>query len=81
MPDLARPLMAHDEVLSSYYGRFDRGVEHYVAGSWRAARDDLAWCHTVAPHDRPAAVLLEYMAESNFEAPANWRGFRHLTSK
>ena len=40
------------------------------------AREYLVWCYAQNPADRPAVVLLEYMAAKRFAAPKGWLGCR-----
>ena len=35
-----------------------------------------SWCYAQNPADRPAVVLLEYMAAKRFAAPKGWLGCR-----
>ena len=39
-------------------------------------RQYLVWCYAQNPADRPAVVLLEYMAAKRFAAPKGWLGCR-----
>ena len=52
------------------------GVECYLNGDWVWAREYLVWCYGQNPADRPAVVLLEYMAAKRFAAPKGWLGCR-----
>ncbi|EFJ49622.1 hypothetical protein VOLCADRAFT_89530 [Volvox carteri f. nagariensis] len=67
---------------------FDRGFHAYRTGNWpeaqrwleltrTALRDDLGQTRV----DGPSDVLLRFMAEHNFTAPASWKGYRELTEK
>jgi hypothetical protein len=38
-------------------------------------------CSSAVLGDGPSITLLEYMKERNYKAPADWAGFRPLTSK
>lgn len=62
--------------------------QNYLAGQWQEARPVLEWCLNARVtqggtrvRDGPANVLLTVMAEHNFKAPADWKGFRELTEK
>ena len=48
----------------------------YLNGDWVWAREYLVWCYGQNPADRPAVVLLEYMAAKRFAAPKGWLGCR-----
>ena len=60
----------------AYFERFATGVECYLNGDWVWAREYLVWCYAQNPADRPAVVLLEYMAAKRFAAPKGWLGCR-----
>ena len=66
----------HYEAHRSYFERFATGVECYLNGDWVWAREYLVWCYAQNPADRPAVVLLEYMAAKRFAAPNGWLGCR-----
>lgn len=69
--------------------RFDAGFAAYRAGNWAAARTALEECRVARRDalsgrmvvDRPSEVLLEYMEEHRYVAPAGWQGYRALTEK
>ena len=66
----------HFEAHRAYFERFATGVECYLNGDWVWAREYLVWCYAQNPADRPAVVLLEYMAAKRFAAPKGWLGCR-----
>lgn len=84
-PDLLY-LRAH--VNEKFFTVFRQGLEKYLEGKWTEAKTFLQQSNemmkTMAPvlnGDGPSLTLLEYMEELQFEAPADWKGFRPLTSK
>ena len=56
---------------------FNRGFKFYLEGDWAQARKVFRTVETVkrAP-DVPTQVLLNFMAEYDFEAPEDWAGWR-----
>lgn len=72
---------------------FDAGVTSYLAGDWPGARNHLRRANESFKNhlrdsfglnvegDGPCMVLLEYMEQRHWTAPADWKGFRPLTSK
>jgi len=82
-PDITESIGSSQE----YRDKFDLGFKDYINGHWAQARDHLLAClNRVDPHgesftDGPAANLLEVMGRSDFIAPRDWEGVRHLTDK
>jgi len=67
---------------------FTEGVNTYIEGKWPEAKVRLekadALMAKLAPAlggDGPCQTLLEYIAEFGPNAPADWKGYRPLTSK
>ncbi|KAJ1448565.1 hypothetical protein M885DRAFT_583406 [Pelagophyceae sp. CCMP2097] len=60
---------------------FNDAVQEYVAGDWAQARSHLADALQRYQNDGPAKVLMRVLSAQNFRAPADWKGFRALTSK
>ena len=51
------------------------------SGEWPQAKELLGEVTYMMPEDKPTKVLLRVMGEYGFNAPADWKGFRALTSK
>ncbi|KAI7843293.1 hypothetical protein COHA_003125 [Chlorella ohadii] len=73
---------------AGFLDKFAQGYEAYRTGDWPAAR--AVFEKTVAMRrnrcgdpvsDGPSATLLRVMAEHNYQAPADWAGYRELTEK
>ncbi|BFI40333.1 protein MpCAPE [Marchantia polymorpha subsp. ruderalis] len=64
-----------------YRDIFEEAVDSYIDGDWDIALERLQECQTLWPTDKPATVLLTFMASHNNIAPENWAGFRELTEK
>eukprot|EP01137_Pigoraptor_chileana_P036750 Opistho-2@32871 len=67
--------------VEDYARRFSEGVAAYIAGTWDVAAKRLNKCRKLAPRDTPVQVLLAFMEEHNFTAPADWPGHRALKEK
>jgi hypothetical protein len=66
----------------SFVTLFNEASSLYIKGHWARSRDILEGKFLkMFPNDKPAKVLLSIMKESNFVKPADWKGFRKLTSK
>nr|BAW35593.1 adenylyl cyclase with PDE domain [Chara braunii] len=70
-----------DGTITDYTRKFESGVEAYINGNWEEAIEYLEDCKALWPSDKPAQVLLAFMATYNNQQPDNWRGFRELTEK
>ena len=56
---------------------FNDGFKNFVKGDWRRARKMFRQVEQVKrAADRPTEVLMEFMAETNYEAPDDWLGYR-----
>jgi len=67
---------------------FKEGVNCYLSGDWSAAKtfleksDEMMKTNVPAlGGDGPSLTLLSYMKDRDYQAPADWKGFRPLTSK
>eukprot|EP00736_Rhodelphis_marinus_P008042 Rmarinus@m.13196 len=56
-------------------------VEAYVRGDWVHAKDLLEECVAERVDDQPSLTLLEFIREHDCRPPADWQGWRKLTSK
>lgn len=75
-----RPIFEH-KMPDNFYEKFRYGFEKYISGKWPEAVKYFKKCLLINPNDKPTHVLLDYMNEFNSIAPANWKGYRELTSK
>jgi hypothetical protein len=71
-------VQVHDDVMLR---QFEEGIEDYLAGDWRRARNALTRFLKQVPGDGPAECILGFMKARGFQRPSNWPGFRELTSK
>uniref|UniRef100_A0A061R4B8 Adenylyl cyclase n=1 Tax=Tetraselmis sp. GSL018 TaxID=582737 RepID=A0A061R4B8_9CHLO len=82
-PDIISSIGSSQE----FRNQFQRGFQAYIDGRWTEARDNLLPClNRIDPSgesvtDGPTASLLEVMGRSDFIAPRDWKGVRHLTDK
>jgi class 3 adenylate cyclase len=58
---------------------FGMAFHNYIAGEWKIAQGYFTETRRVlGDEDGPSTALLEFMAETDYEAPPNWQGFRDL---
>ena len=84
-------LYLRKHVTQEFLDVFNLGVDTYLKGEWPEARKHLEVANEMMKEvktlegylkgDGPCLTLLEYMEERNWTAPADWKGFRPLTSK
>ena len=67
--------------LLEYYDTFEIAVDHYLAGEWDEAVENLTICLDAWPSDNVAESLLSFMAGHDNIAPDDWPGYRVLDSK
>ncbi len=67
--------------LLEYYDTFEIAVDHYLAGEWDEAVENLTICLDAWPSDNVAESLLSFMAGHGNIAPDDWPGYRVLDSK
>ena len=71
---------------------FSEGFRFYVSGDWtlakerleaadRIMRENTRLLNLIVTGDGPSLTLLRFMAESDWTAPKDWKGFRPLTAK
>lgn len=73
---------------ADFIQRHKHAVNLYLQGDWTAATAEFNWCDKwMATNaegfdgDGPSRVILNYMNNRNNTAPADWKGYRPLTSK
>jgi len=76
--DLEEP---EEFTLLEYYDTFEIAVDHYLAGEWDEAVENLTICLEAWPSDKVAETLLAFMAQHDNAAPEEWPGYRSLDSK
>ncbi|KAL2613527.1 hypothetical protein R1flu_025219 [Riccia fluitans] len=64
-----------------YRDIFEEAVDSYIDGDWENALERLQECQNFWPTDKPAQVLINFMASHNNQVPETWAGFRELTEK
>ena len=67
--------------LLEYYDTFEIAVDHYLAGEWDEAVENLTICLDAWPSDQVAEALLSFMSDHGNIAPDDWPGYRVLDSK
>lgn len=94
MKDMENEFAEHPDLMSTwgvttpFLKRFEQGFELYRNGQWPEARsilEETKICkHPMSGEDvidGPSSTLLSFMAQSSFQAPKGWAGFRELTDK
>ncbi len=61
--------------------QYNLGIGKYFSGEWAGAQVPLQNALKLRPDDGPSKTLMKVMSKAKFVAPANWKGFRALTSK
>lgn len=74
------PLLLEDSQ-SEFREVFEEGFKMYIDGNWTQAKKFFETCLTMKPNEEPSKVLLNVMGKLMYSAPANWKGYRELTSK
>lgn len=78
MPLFQQELKGHP---ADYRDMFESAVDNYIDGDWASSLDKLEECLQLWPTDKPAQVILNFMASHNYRVPLNWQGYRELTEK
>jgi hypothetical protein len=61
---------------------FKRGFDLYIKGQWDKAGEILASIQgRLIEKDAPTKLIIIYMREFNYKAPADWKGYMVLTEK
>ena len=60
---------------------FNNAVQEYIAGDWAEAKTFLEDALQRYPEDGPSKILMRVVANAKFKSPADWKGYRALTSK
>lgn len=60
---------------------FTHAFQSYIKGQWSESKQMLQEGLKLKPEDGPTLSLLSVMQETNFKAPADWKGYRVLTEK
>jgi len=60
---------------------WDEGFQCYLSGDWQTAKSQIGAALELMPGDRPGERILEYISRTDFQAPADWEGFRRLDEK
>jgi len=71
------------EIPPHFLPLFRKAVATYLLGKWKEAKRILEVTSTMIQdeEDGPSGTLLKFMEKHNFEAPADWKGYRKLTEK
>jgi hypothetical protein len=60
---------------------FSSAIIAYTRGEWADAKAKAEEALTLKVEDGPSMTLLDTMRRTDFQAPADWQGFRALTEK
>ena len=71
---------ARRSIPTAFYHKYNLGIEHYLDGKWRNARELLQEASKIYQGDGPTRQLLQYMKSKNYEAPINWKETYHEMS-
>jgi class 3 adenylate cyclase len=69
------------DISPDFMSRFNDGIQDYVAGDWLSSKKNLSDALKIMPADGPTKTLYRVLKSYDFRAPADWRGYRALTSK
>ena len=64
-----------------FVSEFNHALQLYHKGDWADAKVHLNRALKTRPSDGPSKTLMGVLADGKFKAPANWKGYRALTSK
>jgi len=65
-----------------FVDKFNQAFQSYRSGKWQEAREQILACQgMINDVDGPGKSLMDVMEEFNFQAPADWKGYRMLTEK
>jgi class 3 adenylate cyclase len=64
---------------ANFRATFATAMRHYTNGYWNSAKEFLDMCLLEEPKDLATQRLIEVLAHHDFEAPANWKGFREVS--
>nr|BCL77499.1 bifunctional adenylyl cyclase/cAMP phosphodiesterase [Cycas revoluta] len=78
MPSFQKDLKGNPQ---DYKNLFEAAVDDYIVGNWHESCDKLKECARLWPSDKPASILLDFMASHRNIVPSNWKGYRELTEK
>jgi len=62
-----------------FVAAFNKGVNSYFHGDWRAAKDEIEKSSSMIPFGEKDGVgvkLLQYMKQADFQSPSDWTGYR-----
>ena len=72
---------ARRSVSRQFYKVYNRGVDMYLKGDWKNAKQLLTEAKNLYPPDGPCQQLLSYMASESYEPPENWLKEYHSMPK
>jgi outer membrane protein assembly factor BamD (BamD/ComL family) len=58
--------------------KYNTAFRNYVQGNWGDAVSQFKEVLTLHPKDKPTTLVLEFMAQTDNEPPADWQGFKYL---
>ena len=65
----------------SFRSAFNTAVEAYERGEWKMSKDFLERALTISPNDGPSKSLYNFMNNTKFLAPKDWKGVRSSIEK
>ena len=65
----------------TFLPKFQEAMNAYLSGNWAEAKTRLEEGLAIKADDGPTQTLMEVMGANDFNAPADWQGFRELTEK
>jgi class 3 adenylate cyclase len=80
-PDFARFFDFDNQERADFRSICRFAVSTYLAGDWKTGRLLFDRCLKIKPTDGPSQTIFNYMANRNFEVPANWKNCREMTEK
>ena len=68
-------------ITSEFRHFFAIGIDSYITGEWKKAKDFLLKALEAKPNDGPSLCILKILEASKCQAPPAWKGCRALTEK
>jgi hypothetical protein len=68
-------------ITREFFDQFEVSIVQYLDGNWEQCKVTLEACLELKNGDGPASALYDVIAASDFQAPANWPGYRVLDEK
>ena len=61
-----------------WYQTYNNAFNNYVKGNWDDAVNGFKKILEIKSDDKPTKNILEFMEETNFKPPKDWKGYKHF---